>query len=60
LILPVPLLKTGVNVVDVPAVMIEVPGVKEVATGAGITVTVVDEVAVEFATTELNLKTHFK
>jgi hypothetical protein len=49
LIFPVPLLKTGVNVVDVPAVMVEVPGVKEVATGAGITVTVVDEVAVEFA-----------
>ena len=37
---PVPLVKTGVRVVLLPAVMVAAPAVRLVATGAGTTVTV--------------------
>ena len=40
LTLPVPLAKTAVSVVEVPAVMVRAPGVKLVITGASTTVTV--------------------
>ena len=45
-IAPVPLLKTGVSVVVLPAVMVAEPAVSEVATGAATTVTVQVVVAV--------------
>ena len=40
-ITPVPLLKTGVKVVELPLKILVLPAVKDVATGAGTTVTVV-------------------
>jgi hypothetical protein len=44
-ITPVPLLKTGVSVVKVPAVITAAPAVKDVATGAATTVTIAVAVA---------------
>ena len=45
-ITPVPLLKTGVSVVEAPTAMAEAAAVREVATGAATTVTVAVVVAV--------------